>query len=375
MEQPKALQDRIADLERSNTYLAVLYAVASSISVATDAQPVMELVLDQALDALKAEAGMILLREGNDCVVVASRGLGSPAFVGRRYPLDKGVVAEVAKSGQPITVYRGQGQWNEANLADSTMSIRAILCYPIQDLQRVLGVIYLARFCPDGFSTEENWMLNVLANRARVAIESARLYQDLRIANEKLESRIQAANMELIRKMEEISGLYNITHALMSHLVKHNDLQQILDIIIEKVNSIVATNISTIRLINRATGELEVRASLGIPAEIIPRIKLKSGEGLVGTAFKEGHPILGEDLAHDPRFAYFPQDTQKISSEIAVPLKIGNDVFGVLACASSEPRKFTGTEVALLLSAADLAAVAISNAQLYEKLRADKAKA
>ena len=217
-------------------------------------------------------------------------------------------------------------------------------------------------------------MLNVLANRARVAVESARVYQDLRIANEKLESRIQAANKELLRKMEEISGLYNITHALMSHLVKHNDLQQILDIIIAKVNSIVATNISTIRLINRATGELEVRASLGIPAEIIPRIKLKSGEGLVGTAFKEGHPILGEDLPNDPRFAYYPQEAQKISSEIAVPLKIGSDVFGVLACASSEPRKFTGTEVALLLSAADLAAVAISNAQLYEKLRAEKKK-
>jgi hypothetical protein len=82
-----------------------------------------------------------------------------------------------------------------------------------------------------------------------------------------------------------------------------------------------------------------------------------------------GRPLTVDDLSEDPRFArsYDRPARGTVASYLGVPLRIGNDVIGVLEVFSRERRSWRGDEVRLLLTFASQAAVAFQNARLAQE--------
>jgi GAF domain-containing protein len=97
------------------------------------------------------------------------------------------------------------------------------------------------------------------------------------------------------------------------------------------------------------------------------RHKLKVGEeGIVGYAVGTGEPRIALDVGEDAVFFNNP-DLPMTHSEMAVPLKVHDQIIGVLDVQSTEPAAFSEEDVAILQALADQVSLAIENARLFEQ--------
>ena len=100
-------------------------------------------------------------------------------------------------------------------------------------------------------------------------------------------------------------------------------------------------------------------------------IKSKKGDIFDQWLVKTMQPLLIEDTKSDYRFdidRVMPQDSRAIASLISVPLMVGNKALGILRIDSPDENHFMTEDLRFLTTIGDLGAVAIENAQLYERV-------
>ncbi len=92
--------------------------------------------------------------------------------------------------------------------------------------------------------------------------------------------------------------------------------------------------------------------------------------GMLGVLLREGSPLRLADIKADPRFEYFPRAHPVLADFLGVPIKDGQDVLGILFLANKHvPGGFTERDQELLSLFAAHAAIALTNARLYERSR------
>ncbi len=94
-------------------------------------------------------------------------------------------------------------------------------------------------------------------------------------------------------------------------------------------------------------------------------LRLAVGEGMIGYAAASGETQVSGDVSKDPH--YVRKAKEETKSELAVPIKSGQKVIGVLDLQSNEFDAFDETDVMLIETLTGQIAVAIENAQLYEE--------
>ncbi|MCJ7655648.1 MAG: GAF domain-containing protein, partial [Dehalococcoidia bacterium] len=100
---------------------------------------------------------------------------------------------------------------------------------------------------------------------------------------------------------------------------------------------------------------------VGVPLEV-------DDESIIGWVAQSGEPILANDVSEDLRYRSV-EALRDTKSELAVPVKIGNKVLGVLDVESTEVDAFSEADLFTVQTLADQLAVAIENARLYEETR------
>ena len=92
--------------------------------------------------------------------------------------------------------------------------------------------------------------------------------------------------------------------------------------------------------------------------------------GLLGVLLREGQPIRVDDIRADPRFEWWPSAHPDMSDFIGIPIRDGRDVLGIIfAACKCVPGGFTERDEQLLGLFASHAAIALTNARLYERGR------
>jgi len=122
-------------------------------------------------------------------------------------------------------------------------------------------------------------------------------------------------------------------------------------------------------LFHSKTGELGISSSQKGQMRI--NIKSKKGDAFDQWIVKTMQPLLIEDTKSDYRFdadRIVPQDAREIGSLISVPLMVGNKALGILRIDSPHENHFATEDLRFLTTIGDLGAVAIENAQLYERV-------
>ena len=98
--------------------------------------------------------------------------------------------------------------------------------------------------------------------------------------------------------------------------------------------------------------------------------KLKVGEqGIVGYVTQTGKVRVQQQVEGEDGIYYANPDLPYTKSEIALPLKVGNDILGALDVQSIEETAFTEEDISVLTVLADAVAVAIQNTRLVEQLQ------
>ncbi|MDD2901384.1 MAG: response regulator [Syntrophales bacterium] len=167
----------------------------------------------------------------------------------------------------------------------------------------------------------------------------------------------------LHRQKEYLAALHETTLGLINRL----NLQDLLQALISRAGQLLHTPHGFIHLVNPDKQVLECQVGTGVFAGIIG-VNLKPGQGLSGKVWESGQSLLIEDYGEwDGRAVDLNLDFQALKMVMAVPLKSGSQVTGVLglACHRQSGRTFSEEEKGLLENFAELASLALDNARLY----------
>jgi signal transduction histidine kinase len=166
------------------------------------------------------------------------------------------------------------------------------------------------------------------------------------------------------------------------------------DDVLERVSQVVlavARQLSTrdvLQMIVRSARSLAAAryAALGVPddrgsfgefvVDGVPESQRKAigplprQHGMLGVLLREGRPIRVADIRADPRFEGWPSAHPDMSDFLGVPIRDGSDVLGIIfAACKRQPGGFTERDERLLGLFASHAAIALTNARLYERGR------
>lgn len=185
-----------------------------------------------------------------------------------------------------------------------------------------------------------------------------------------LEAELQRAQEALRRERAYSAAL----HDTVLGLIKHLDLTKLLQAIVKRAGAIAGTRHGYVYLLEPGGATMRVRVGTGKFRQCVGR-RIRPGEGLAGRVWQAGRALVVDDYStwkeRVPDPAY-----DKIHTTLGLPLKSEDSrVVGVLALAYLHPhQRFRDDHVAFLSRFAELASVALKNAQLYEeKVQAERA--
>ena len=173
---------------------------------------------------------------------------------------------------------------------------------------------------------------------------------------------------ELKRTVDELQALNEIGRALTSTL----DLTEVLRLVMGRAQDLVKATRFSLLLVDETTRELRFEVATGPGSEKIASLRLPVGEGVAGWVAREGQPVLVQDAPRDPRFAprYDALSGNVSGSLIAVPLVSRGRTLGVIEVVSGKgERELTPEDLLTVQALADHAAIAIENAQAFERIR------
>jgi AmiR/NasT family two-component response regulator len=123
-------------------------------------------------------------------------------------------------------------------------------------------------------------------------------------------------------------------------------------------------------LIDETSKELVVRATQSVSDAYNKKPNIKLGEGIAGMVARENRPIVVLDVKKDQRYMNTRiAEKEGLCSLLSVPLSVKGRVIGVINCYTSSLRHFTNTEIAVLTTVANEAAIAIEHTELMVKTR------
>src|SRR5262245_45316740 len=146
------------------------------------------------------------------------------------------------------------------------------------------------------------------------------------------------------------------------------DLEEVLGLVAQKVADALGTEACFVYLYDERSDELVLRATHGTRVEeMTKRPRMRTGEGITGTAAAERAPVMIPSQANlDPRFKQFANLSEdEYQSILAVPILAREHLAGAQNVRTLEPREFTRDEIDLLIAMADQVAQTIQHAQLY----------
>jgi len=172
--------------------------------------------------------------------------------------------------------------------------------------------------------------------------------------------------MDKLPYEDQIKALSKISSAITSDFY----LEDILKLIVTVTAESMGSNICSLMLIDEKSGELIIRATQSVREAYNKKRPLKIGEGIAGKVAKENRPITVKDVTKENEYKY--RDIAKkegLKSLLCVPLAVKGKVIGVINCYTSKPHDFTETEINILTSIANQAALVIENTELMVKTK------
>jgi signal transduction histidine kinase len=230
--------------------------------------------------------------------------------------------------------------------------IRAAVAVPLRARDRTIGAVMLGfRECRV-LTEDERRLAQALADGAALALENARLYQ------------------EAERRRREAEVAAAIARTINASL----DLDEILQQVAEGARALCQSDIARIALRDPHSGAVVFRYWVNTRYERYGTVELRPGpSGLGGLTLLTGQPHRTDDWMADRRFSKETASVVLAEGTIAqmvVPIRIGDEVEGLLYVDNRTPRAFTDPEESALVQLAAHAALAIRNARLFAAVQA-----
>lgn len=158
--------------------------------------------------------------------------------------------------------------------------------------------------------------------------------------------------------------------SLSDLLAESSDIENFLQRTAKMVAHRMEADVCSIYLFDENANDLVLRATIGLNPDAIGKIRMKPGEGLVGTTFERLQAVREASASLNPKFRYFEEANEEgFESFLAVPIQRGVQRIGVLTVQHQKRNFFTERDVMALKASASQLAGAIENVRLLIGLR------
>jgi len=190
---------------------------------------------------------------------------------------------------------------------------------------------------------------------------------ELAKANEALQTEVtecKRVEEEAQRRTAQAALLYEVGQRVSGEL----ELEPLLSEIVTAICDAFDYYGVLLMLLDEASERLTLQSVAGGYTDLFPEdLWIAVGEGMTGYAAATGETQISGDVSKDPH--YIRKAEEETKSELAVPIKSGQSVIGMLDLQSDKLDAFDETDVLLMETLADQVAVAIKNARLFEEAR------
>ena len=344
--------------------LTALQETTTAVTGTLELERLLRLIVEQATNLLQADGGILNLVDWEaqqDEVVAAA---GSAAFtIGHRSSLGGSLSGWVALHKQPVVsnelqadsrVDRSALVWHEMEMGRPVENAAAAL---LTIKGQVMGTLVLLdkQGGHGSFDQSDLDLLQAFANQAATAIENARLFEAEQ------------------RRAEQ----FRVISDMGRHITSILTVNELLEEIVRLVKKTFGYYLVTVGLIEGDEIVFKAGAKTDWPETqfLPPPLKLVlseaegvGGKGITAWVAATGESLLAPDVSREPHFLLLPNSSET-RSELAVPLRTKSGVIGVLNVESDQLNAFDESDMKMLESLANQAAIAIENAHLYEQAR------
>jgi two-component system NtrC family sensor kinase len=359
------LEKRLAEaLEQQTATAEILNVISSS---PTDLQPVLDAVAQNAARLCEGFDATIFRRDGDRLRLVAHHGPIPAGTIGEfSLTLVRGTVGgRSVLEGRTVHVADMQtesDEFPEGSEHARRWGHRTILSVPLMREGVAIGVIQIRRTESQLFTERQVALLQTFADQAVIAIENARLFQEL-----------QGRNRELTESLEQQTATAEILRVISS---SPTDLQPVMDVVAESAARFCgATQAAIWRLEGDSLQLVATHGSRGARSVSIGDAIALSRRSVAGRAALDRQTIHVPDLEALPQ-TEFPETLERTRriplptrTVLATPLLREGVPIGVVYMRRSEVQPFTDKQIELLKTFANQAVIAIENVRLFTELQ------
>lgn len=335
--------------------LTMLNEVTRQLTSTLEIEPLLQSILQNAVDMLSCEAGSLLLIDPQTDELVFRSVVGPVAadLLHQRMPADRGVVGKTVKSGEPVIVndVAKYPDWFSAPDEQTGFITRAVMVVPLMVKDQVTGVIEVINKRDKTIFTRNDLdLLAAFASQAAVAMENARLYT--------------LTDQALAARVEELSVMQRIDRELNASLDTNNALRITLEWAMRQsgatagwVGVLHPDDVSGVQIMfsQGYTTELEPFQNELLPVEAYQLDEAITGGLPVRRSLNERADI--KVLLETAR------------SQALIPIRRETGTIGLIVLESDREVACEEDTMNFLVRLSDHASIAISNAQLYAAMQ------
>jgi GAF domain-containing protein len=366
----QTMADQLANaIESAQSYTAeqrrrreaeTLYRAAQALATTLDLRQVLEGILSELRQVVDYDSASVQLLRGGRLEIIG--GYGFPDLddlLGLTFDLsrDDNPNGEVVRQRAPVILDDAPAMYEEFRRdPHAAAGIRSWLGVPLMLGDKLIGMLALDKREPGFYTSEHARLASAFAAQAAVAIDNARLYDEIRW------------------HVEELTALHGIDVAMISSL----NLDAVMAVIYEQVSQTLDISTFYIALYDEKKDVIRIRFIVD-EGEQRPSFALRGGEdgGLVRWVIHTQQPLWVEDMEKERDS--LPAEAMLIGSPMRslmmLPLIIRDQVVGAISVQSPELCAFDEKDRQLFSDIAHQVAIAITNIQLYEEVKRRLAEA
>lgn len=339
-------------IDRKDAHLRALTEMSVRMNSRRSTAELMDLVSQETRALVGADRVSIMLVDPltHQLSIVSSSGVDEDVVATMHLKKGEGIAGRVWEEGKPLLIPDTGSSEDYLRISQKRPPVPAtLISVPINDSSEVFGVINAQRPLTAGVYEEEE--LNLLT---LIGIQTAGTLRNVRLVSD-LQDQIRS-----IRSAQEIGNI----------IVSTFDVDTVLRLIVRGIRDVTGADACSIMLLDETGEHLFIRASEGIPEDIVQSVRIRKGENIAGWVAQEGRPLLIPNLDEDPRFQCTAKGRYSTNSVLSVPLKAKGRLLGVInvnRLVSTRP--FNSNDENLLMIFAHQAAIALENARLYHELQ------